>query len=81
MIIEYNGIYKNIVKKCYISEGYTDFNDIVIVMKDGITISSDYFNNNFIFEETINNIVKRYVKNENKQKLIERKNKIKKLIK
>ena len=81
MIIKYDGIYKNEIRRCYISEGYTDYNDLVIIMEDGTTISGDYFNNDFVFEKTITDVVANYVKQENKQKLIGRKNKIKKLIK
>jgi hypothetical protein len=80
VIIDYNGIYKNIVKKCYISEGYTDYNDLVIILNNGTSLSGDYSNMNFIFEETINNVVRTYVEHEHKSLIRKRKIKINKLI-
>lgn len=79
MIISYDGIYKELIKKCYISEGYTDFNDLVVVLKNGTTLSNNHHNNSFIFEENIDKLIKIYIDGENESLIRRRKLKIDKL--
>lgn len=79
MVIDYRGKYKDIVKKCYITEGYTDFNELTILLNNGIVLSDFFTYDTISFAIKIDEVISRYLSDINKQLIKERIEKIKKL--
>lgn len=79
MIIDYKGKYKNIIGKCYITEGYTDFNELTILLNNGIVLYDSFSYNDIPFDNKIEKVIERHLLDINDKLIKERINKIRKL--